>query len=132
MTRILVVDDDADLRETLHALLSDDGYEVISVADAAAAFEAIEHERPNTAIVDLSMPGTSGVALCRVLKSDDAYADLCVIVLTGGEWTDELLGYCDAFLKKPIDKDRLFEILDGLALSRELHVAQPSTASLRW
>lgn len=116
--RLLVVDDEQDVREMMSAVLSFQGYEVTAVADGAAALAAAQSERFNLATIDLRMPGLSGretlAALRRVAPRTAA------IVVSGYVTTDEAracraLG-AFAVVAKPFNVDALVRILE---LARE-------------
>ena len=67
--RILVVDDDPDVRRMLARTLSAEGHEVEAVADGGAALAAAERHAPDTVLLDVSMPGLDGLAVCRRLRA---------------------------------------------------------------
>ena len=82
MQSILIVDDDADVREIVSFKLGRVGYEVITASDGAAGFEAWTQLRPDLVLVDWVMPKVSGVELCRQIRDSSEYADTPVILLT--------------------------------------------------
>ena len=79
--RILVVDDDPNLRWVLQTQLEQMGYAVSAAADGAGAIEAIEKEPPALVLTDLKMPGMDGMTLLRELH--DRRISVAAIVLTG-------------------------------------------------
>lgn len=79
--RILLVDDDADIRETMITLLSMNGYEVTAAADGQSAMEAAGRDKFNVLITDLMLPGMSGIDVIKNIRAIDA--DLPCIVITG-------------------------------------------------
>ena len=81
-TRILVADDDPDILELVVFKLTQAGYEVVAVADGVAALAAIEANPPRLAILDVMMPGLSGIDVLRKLRANEATKDLDVILLT--------------------------------------------------
>ena len=81
-TRILVADDDRDILELVVFKLTQAGYEVVAVADGVAALAAIEADPPRLAILDVMMPGLSGIDVLRKLRANEATKDLDVILLT--------------------------------------------------
>jgi DNA-binding response OmpR family regulator len=80
--RILVVDDDADLRDAIAFTLSGAGFAVGTAADGPAALAAIGTSRPDLVVLDVMMPGPSGIEVCRQLREDPSTASLPVILLT--------------------------------------------------
>ncbi|MBC7597225.1 MAG: response regulator [Kineosporiaceae bacterium] len=81
-TRILVADDDHDILDLVAFKLGKAGYEVVAVADGVAALAAIEANPPRLAILDVMMPGLSGIDVLRKLRANEATKDLDVILLT--------------------------------------------------
>ncbi|MEX2223742.1 MAG: sigma-54 dependent transcriptional regulator [Candidatus Rokuibacteriota bacterium] len=80
MTKILVVDDEAEIRSLLTAVLENKGFEVVTAEDGAAALQQIERERPAVILMDLSMPRMSGMDALPEIKRLDA--DVPVIICT--------------------------------------------------
>src|SRR5437870_2358798 len=71
MAKLLVVDDDTNLRELYQQELSDEGYEVVLAKSGAEALEILKSDRPNLVILDISMPGMDGIeALGKILALD--------------------------------------------------------------
>jgi two-component system response regulator MprA len=103
--RVLVVDDDRAIRESLARALELDGYEVSLAPDGASALATIRADRPDMAIVDLMMPNVDGLTLCRVLRAERDR--LPVLMLTARvETTDRVAGLdagADDYLPKPFD-----------------------------
>jgi DNA-binding response OmpR family regulator len=80
--RVLVVDDDEDLREAIGFTLKSAGFAVATAADGPAALTTIEAARPHLVVLDVMMPGPSGIEVCRRLREDPGTASLPVILLT--------------------------------------------------
>ena len=79
---ILVADDDRDIRELVVFKLEQSGYGVIEAEDGAAALVAARLHRPDLCVLDVMMPGLSGVEVIRELRRDQGCADVKVILLT--------------------------------------------------
>jgi DNA-binding response OmpR family regulator len=79
---IVVADDDADIRDLVGFKLEQSGHEVELVADGAAAVSACRERRPDLVLLDVMMPGMSGLDACRALRDDTALATVPVILLT--------------------------------------------------
>ena len=92
MTKILVVDDEAPIRELLRLAFQTRGYEVAEAENGAVALEQHEKFRPSVVIIDLIMPGMEGIEAIRHLRKRDP--ELRIIALSGGG----SLGFVD-FLK---------------------------------
>jgi DNA-binding response OmpR family regulator len=109
--RLLVVDDEAANRELLDAILTDEGYEVITASDGASALAEVEKCLPDLILLDLLMPGMSGLDVCQRLKQGPATARIPVIIVTaiGKIATKEavLTGGADDFVTKPFQPDDL-------------------------
>lgn len=109
--RILIVDDDTDSRQVLEAILSQAGFTVAEVTDGPAALTVVAEAAPDLILLDLMMPGMSGLEVCRQLKYDPATSAIPIIVVTGmGEMAvkEEMLqSGADDFLVKPVQVDDL-------------------------
>ncbi len=110
--RILIVDDDDINRLLTRELLQSRGYEVISASHAAEARDLVASQAPDLVLLDVLMPGKSGIELCRELKEDPATRLIPLILLTGmTEPEFKLRGInagADDFLNKPINTQELF------------------------
>jgi DNA-binding response OmpR family regulator len=82
MALVLVADDDADIRDLVLFKLEQLGVEAISVEDGTAAIEAVRERRPDLAVLDISMPGLSGIDVCRMIRAEPEIAQTLVIMLT--------------------------------------------------
>ena len=108
MLRVLVVEDEAATRELLTAILRDDGYDVVGVADGAAALSSAAQIRPDLALLDCGLPGTNGVEVARRLRED---SNLPIIFVTGAGSTEDIgEGFrvgADDYIVKPFDSEEL-------------------------
>ena len=82
MARIVVADDDADIRDLVVFKLRQSGHDVHPVADGAAAVEECQSVTPDLVVLDVMMPGMGGLDACRALRQDAALARVPVILLT--------------------------------------------------
>ncbi|HKA63190.1 MAG TPA: response regulator, partial [Methylomirabilota bacterium] len=121
MTRVLVVDDEAEIRSLLGAILQSNGYEAVTAEDGAAALQQVQREHPDVILLDLSMPRMGGLAALPEIKRLDpdvpviictAHADLATAVQA------MKLGAYD-YLTKPFDVDLL-----ALTVSRAVERGQ--------
>jgi two-component system response regulator RegA len=133
---ILVVEDDDAYRKVLVSALTDRGYDAQGMADAESAIEAARRESPEMAVVDLRLPGQSGLEVVRELKSIDPTT--AIVVLTGyGSIATALesvrLGAAH-YLTKPTDVDRILAALErGLSLPpQDVSQDPPSLARVEW
>jgi len=108
-TRILVVDDDARLRELLNRYLGEQGYAVRAVADAVEMNRQLTRERYDLMILDLMLPGEDGLSICRRLRGGGE--TLPIIMLTAkGDDVDRIVGLelgADDYLPKPFNPREL-------------------------
>ena len=110
---ILVVDDDANVRELLKLHLSAAGYEVHVAADAIAAGYLVLRSPPNLLICDVNMPHMDGFEFVSALKADTTIPDIPVIFLTTfeeGDYRGKSLGAV-GYLTKPVRADHLLTLV---------------------
>jgi len=108
MTTVLVVDDEPTIREIVVSYLERDGYRTLEAADGNRARELIESGSPDLVVLDLMLPGTDGLDLCRWIRSG---SQLPVIMLTArGEESDRIVGLelgADDYVTKPFSPREL-------------------------
>ena len=111
MARILVADDDVDIRELVEFKLSTMGHDIVAVGDGAAAIDACMAEKPDLAVLDVMMPGVSGLDAIRAIRAEPALADLPVILLTArAQESDVETGFdsgADDYITKPFSPREL-------------------------
>jgi DNA-binding response OmpR family regulator len=114
--RILVVDDDPGLRLLLRTTLADDEITVKEASSAEAASELVRSWEPTLVILDIGLPGASGLALCSELKHNASFCAPAVILLTGADTGVEeaRTAGADALLRKPFSPIELVGLLDRL------------------
>ncbi len=114
--RILVVDDDRAVRESLRRSLAFNGYTVDLAEDGVEALEAITNERPDALVLDVMMPRLDGLEVCRQLRSTGD--DLPILVLTARDTVSERVSGLDAgaddYLPKPFALEELLARLRAL------------------
>ena len=116
--RILLADDDPDIRAILRAHLETYRVELFEARNGEEALEAVLVEQPNLVILDVMMPELNGWEICKYIRSKDALAEIRVLMLTAiGERVNELtspLYGADAYLDKPFDLDEIDATVRGL------------------
>ena len=121
MTVVLVADDDADIRDLVAFKLEQAGLEVIAVEDGEAALEEARASQPELAVLDISMPGLSGIDVCRMLRADPATAGMLIIMLTARVQEQDVEGGfsagADDYVTKPFSPRELVSRIQSL-LSR--------------
>jgi len=104
--RILVVDDEAAIRDYETALLSELGHEVLTAADGAEALRLAREKQPHLVLLDIMMPELSGIEVCRQLRADPRTRDIRVIVVSAVDakraLEESIIAGADDFLAKPI------------------------------
>jgi CheY-like chemotaxis protein len=104
---ILIVDDNPANLKLARVLLTGEGYEVRTAADAEEALRVLQQFRPRLILMDLQMPGMDGFALTRRLKGDPATKGILILALTAyamkGDEEKALAAGCDGYVAKPID-----------------------------
>ena len=129
-TKILVVDDDARLRDLLNRYLGEQGYTVRAVSNATEMNRQLARERYDLMILDLMMPGEDGLSICRRLRGGNE--DLPIIMLTAkGDDVDRIVGLevgADDYLAKPFNPRELVARIQAV-LRRRPPPAPPGAPS---
>ena len=123
--KIVVVDDDQDIRDALMSILETQGYDVITAKDRSEGMEKIKAEKPNLAVLDVMMDSSSdGFEMSRELKQDPELKNMPILLLTGvkretGFDFESAAGdpqWCpvDGFLHKPVKPERLISEVSRL------------------
>lgn len=126
--RVLVVDDDPDIVDYLGFFLGDEGYEVSSAGRSSAALNALDEFEPDAVILDVVLPGKSGLDLLVHIRQHERWSEVPIIVLTGNDAIVQdngksyLAGFrlergADLVLAKPVDRDALIAVLATLTSS---------------
>ncbi len=120
----VVIDDEVDLTTFISSILEEHDFTVRTANDAVTGEELIRAQRPDIVLIDLMMPGRTGIQLFVRLRSDEQLQDLPLVMVTGikeqlgidwGEIVDRYKSrQPDGFVEKPIDPDRLMAVVDGV------------------
>ena len=112
----MVVEDNADVRETMRDFLQLSGHDVTVAVDGPTAVEALIEQRPDVALVDIGLPGLDGYQVLAALRERGADLPTVFIALTGyGRPQDRQRAFEAGFhdhLVKPVDSDALLRLLD--------------------
>ncbi len=121
--RILVVEDDPDLRTILRLQLLSQGYEVIETTNGAEGFAAIQETTPDCVILDLMMPVMDGFGFLKRARSILALQDIPILILTASEdERNRIRGFqyrADAYMSKPYDLDALTAEVEKLCRKKQ-------------
>lgn len=105
MARVLVIEDEADLREVLDYNLTKEGHRVSLVSTGAEGLKAAKEQQPELILLDLMLPDMTGTSVCKTLKKDPVTRDVRVIMVTAkGEEIDRVVGFelgADDYVVKP-------------------------------
>jgi DNA-binding response OmpR family regulator len=122
VTRVLVADDDHDIRELVQLKLTSAGFEVATAPDGRAALDLALADPPDLLVLDLMMPGLTGLEVCAALRGTPATARLPIILLTAkaqeADITRGLATGADDYVVKPFSPRELLSRVQA-ALSRQ-------------
>lgn len=109
--KVVVIEDEADIREVVEYNLEREGYSVAVSGDGEHGIDLVRREAPDLVLLDLMLPGLDGIEVCRRLKSDDVTASIPIIMVTAkGEESDVVLGLqigADDYVIKPFSPKEL-------------------------
>jgi DNA-binding response OmpR family regulator len=109
--KILIVDDEPDLVETIRFALELEGYNVLVAVNGEEGLNTARQEKPDLILLDLMLPKLDGYKVCRLLKFDERYKSIPILMLTAKtQDKDRMLGKetgANEYLTKPFDMDEL-------------------------
>jgi DNA-binding response OmpR family regulator len=127
--RVLLVDDDARLRDLLSRYLLEQGFTVKAVTDAAAMDRALHREHFDLMVLDLMLPGEDGLAICRRLRADNNLMPIIMLTAKGDD-VDRIIGLemgADDYLSKPFgSRELIARIKAVLRRSQDNAAAAPA------
>ena len=130
MPTILIVDDCRPIADILARYLSSAGYKVTITADGGAALAAIAESRPDCVLLDLMMPGMTGMELLHALNADDALADIPVVLVSSrvGEGRTHFFAERDANIcvGKPFTRPQVLSAVASVLGERALGARRPA------
>ena len=129
MTKILIVDDDAHIRELIRLFLKKEGFDLYEAADGLQALAITEKVKADLAIIDIMMPNMDGWELCQSLRD---FSDIPILMLTAkGETSQKVKGFklgADDYLVKPFEPIEL--VMRVKALLKRYNIAVSQTLSI--
>ena len=103
--KVFIVEDEPDLRDTLQYNFENEGFKVKSFPNGESFLETIKNDKPNLVILDLMLPGISGLDVCRDLRMNEVNENVAVVMLTAkSEEIDRIVGFelgADDYVTKP-------------------------------
>ncbi|MEX2162227.1 MAG: response regulator [Anaerolineales bacterium] len=109
--KILVAEDQADLREMIAATLSLSGYEVVAAEDGKQAYDHAQRANPDLIILDLEMPGMSGSQVCKQLKASQRFSDTPIVIISAhgdaAKIEESLQAGARDYMRKPFGMQQL-------------------------
>lgn len=128
---VLVVDDEPDIRLILQARLEAAGYRVETASNGLEALNRIRTQPPDLVILDLMLPGMDGFAVCAMLKRDQRFSHIPIVILSArsqaqDKKTGTSLG-ADAYITKPFQPQELLSTIEQLIGQRTPAASEPGT-----
>jgi CheY-like chemotaxis protein len=111
--RILIVEDDRDLRFVIRMILERAGYDVAEARHGGAALESIGTGPPDLIIADLTMPIMSGVELVEQIRANPETVSIPIVLLSGGQVDSTTWQRVDAVVTKPFEPDHLLACIES-------------------
>ena len=128
--KIVVIEDEPDIREVIKHNLSREGYQVYSSSDGENGLQLVKKESPDIVLLDLMLPGLDGLEVCRKIKADPVTRSITVIMVTAkGEESDIVLGLgigADDYVTKPFSPKELVARVKAVLRRGHLNEEQSS------
>ena len=116
MAKILLVEDDLDILKTTQYVLEKKGYQCITAVEGMEGFQKAKTENPDLIILDLMLPKMNGFKISRLLKFDEKYKKIPIIMLTAkAQEADKKLGFetgADEYVTKPFEINQLLTLIE--------------------
>ena len=126
--RILLVDDDANLRHALTYSLKQEGFEVLGADDGKAGLESFRRDKPDVVVLDVMMPGLDGLEVCRRIRAE---SDVPIVMLTARDSeVDRIVGLeigADDYLGKPFSTRELVARVRAMLRRSRRSMERPSS-----
>ncbi|OGC07604.1 hypothetical protein A2230_02290 [candidate division WOR-1 bacterium RIFOXYA2_FULL_36_21] len=123
MAKILIVDDEEDIVSALSIRLKAAGYDVIFAYDGMEGLEKARLERPDLILLDIMLPKLDGYKVCRILKFDEKFKHIPIIMITAKFGEDnKKMGGCvgaDAYILKPFDPKELMSKIEEVLVKKK-------------
>ena len=132
MSKILIVDDEPSIRSLVRDVLELEGHDIIEAPDGPSALALVDSDDPALMVLDIMMPGMSGLDVLRTLRREHSGTDLPIILLTAAAdddttWAGWTAG-ASVFLPKPFDPNHLLDWVERLLGNADDDAAPPEGA----
>ncbi|MDI6786276.1 MAG: response regulator [bacterium] len=121
MKKILIVEDDLDIIDVLRIIL-EDKFEVLEAHNGIKAINIIYEQIPDLIVLDITLPEMNGYQVCRLLKEDEIYQHIPIIILTSkSQKRDRFWGIeagADKYITKPFDADDIIASIEELLIKK--------------
>ena len=123
MARVMIIDDDPDIVESVTMVLQKNGHEVIQAYGGVEGLEKAKSEKPDAIILDVMMPDKDGYEVCKELKGDPNYRDIPILLLTAVVSKIPSTSYtnrmgmeteADDYVDKPVEPTELVRLVERL------------------
>ena len=129
MGKVLIVEDEANIRQLVRYNLEKEGFQVLEAADGLQGLRTAQREKPDLVLLDLMLPGMDGLEVCRTLKGAPVTAALPIIMLTAkGEEVDKIIGLelgADDYMTKPFSPRELTARIKAVLRRSQKETALP-------
>ena len=129
MGKILIVEDEANIRQLVRYNLEKEGFQVLEAADGLQGLRTAQREKPDLVLLDLMLPGMDGLEVCRTLKGAPGTAALPIIMLTAkAEEVDKIIGLelgADDYMTKPFSPRELTARIKAVLRRSQKETALP-------
>jgi DNA-binding response OmpR family regulator len=133
--RIVIIDDDHVIQESLQELFTEAGFVVSVAADGVSGYELIARERPDIVVADILLPRMHGIALCEKIRANEEFRGIPIILMTG-VYKDVNLrmyvhkGLADDFIEKPFREKELLAKIEHFIGGAEKQAAMTAAQAL--
>ncbi|MBN2694850.1 response regulator [bacterium] len=113
--RILIVDDEPNIRETISFILEMEGYDVITASDGEEAIKIVNQYLPKIILLDVMMPKKNGYEVTKEIRANSDYKDIYIVILTAkGQRRDEINAIssgANMYMSKPFDDEKIVSLI---------------------